>query len=66
MTVYNCSRPADCPVLFGQIRAPVKIVRVRENLLHLFESDASFRVGPQPFTFPPIEVKSHEYNSYTI
>jgi hypothetical protein len=48
MTVYNCSlaRPADCPVLFGQIRALVKTVRVRENLLHLFESDASFRVGP--------------------
>jgi hypothetical protein len=38
--------PADCPVLFGQIRALVKIVRVRENLLHFFESDASFRVGP--------------------
>jgi hypothetical protein len=39
-------RPADCAVLFGQIRALVKIVLMRENLLHLFESDASFRVGP--------------------
>jgi len=36
--------PADCPVLLGQIRALVKIVRVRENLLRLFESGASFRV----------------------
>ena len=36
----------DCPVLFGQIRALVKMVRVRENLLHLFEPDAPFRVGP--------------------
>ena len=35
----------DCPVLFGQIRALVRIVRVRENLLHFFESDPSFRVG---------------------
>src|ERR1700730_1878422 len=36
--------PADRPVLFGQIRALVKVVWVREDLLRLFESDASFRV----------------------
>src|ERR1700730_4467980 len=36
--------PADRPVLFGQVRALVKIVRVREHLLRFFESDASFRV----------------------
>src|SRR5450631_851407 len=36
--------PANCPALLGKIRALVKIVRMRENLLHLFESDTSFRV----------------------
>jgi hypothetical protein len=32
--------PADCPVLFRQIRTLVKVVRVRENFPHLFESHA--------------------------
>jgi hypothetical protein len=31
----------------------------------LFEPDASFRVGSQTRTLVLIEVKSHEYNSYT-
>src|SRR5258706_9231332 len=38
------SHPADRPVLLGTIRALVKVVRVRKNLLHLFESDTSFRI----------------------
>src|ERR1700677_4878062 len=38
--------PTDCPILLGQMRALVKIVWVRENLLRLFESDTSFRVCP--------------------
>src|SRR5271157_2184772 len=42
--VQLLSHPADRPVLLGPIRALVKVVWVRENLLHLFEPDTSFRV----------------------
>src|ERR1017187_5909975 len=42
--VQLLSHPADRPVLFGKIRALVEVVWVREDLLHLFESDAPFRV----------------------
>src|ERR1700737_2806146 len=36
--------PADRPVLFAKIRALIKVVWVRKDLLRLFESDTSFRV----------------------
>src|ERR1700692_631581 len=57
--------PADRSVLLGTIQALVKVVRMRENLLSLFEPDASFRFVSQTRTLALIEVKSHEYNSYT-
>jgi hypothetical protein len=43
--VQLLTHPADRSVLFEQVRALVKIVWVRENLLDLFESDTSFRIG---------------------
>src|SRR5580704_17145261 len=42
--VQLLSHPTNRSVLFGQIRALVNVIWVRENLLHLFESDASLRV----------------------
>ena len=39
---------------------------MRENLLRLFESDAPFRVCSLAPALTRIEVKTHEYNSYTI
>src|ERR1700730_3962834 len=42
--VQMLSCPADRSVLFGQIRARVNVIWVRENLLDLFESDHPLRV----------------------
>ena len=44
--VQVLSYPTDRAVLFGQIRALIEIVWVREDLLHLFKSDPSFWVCP--------------------
>jgi len=46
--VQLLSHPADRSVPLGAIRALVKVVWVRENLLHLFEPDTSFRVLSRP------------------
>jgi hypothetical protein len=43
-SVQPLSHPADRSVLLGTIQSLVEIVRMRENLLYLFEPDASFRV----------------------
>ena len=63
--VQLLSHPTDCTVLFGQVRALVKLVGVRENLLRFFESDASLRICTERAALSLIEVNPHEYNSYT-
>jgi hypothetical protein len=42
--VQVLSYPTDRPVLLGPIRALVKAIWVRKDLLRLLEPDASFRV----------------------
>src|ERR1700722_3257882 len=63
--VQPLAHPPDGPILLRPIRAAIEVVGVRKNLFYLFESDASLRVRPQPLALALIELKSHEYNSYT-
>jgi len=46
--VQVLSHPTDRPVLFGPIRALVKVIWLRKDFLRLSEPDASFCIGRYP------------------
>jgi hypothetical protein len=53
--VKSGCHPSNCALLLWNIQALVEIKRMRENFLHLFESDATLWVGPQLFTFADVK-----------
>src|ERR1700691_1910103 len=51
--------PTDSAALLGQIGALVQIVRMREHFLRFLESDAAFRIRPEPGAFALVKLESH-------
>jgi hypothetical protein len=58
--VKTIAHPADGALLNWQIKAFIAVVGMKENLLCLFEADATLRFSPKAPAFPYIEMKSHD------
>ena len=58
--VQAFSHPANRAVLLRNVRTPVGIVGMKENLLHFLEADPAPRIPPEALALPLIEVESHE------
>src|ERR1035441_413811 len=54
----DCVKPASDPpndtVLFRHVRTLIEVIRMRKDLLHLFEADSAPGIRPQPLAFPQI------------
>ena len=51
--------PTDGTVLMREIRALVQVVRMKENLLRLLETDTAFGIPAEAPALPRVEVESH-------
>jgi hypothetical protein len=58
--VEAATHTSNSTVLFPRIRASVKVIGMRENLLRLFKSDFSLGVRLQPSTLAPAESKTRD------
>jgi hypothetical protein len=51
--------PADGAVLNRKVRAPIGLVRMKENFLRLLEADSAPWIPPKSRALPLIEVETH-------
>src|SRR5579863_9549287 len=58
--VQAIAYPADGAMLHGKIRPLVGVVRTKENLLYLLETDSTSWIAAKAAAFSLIEVESHE------
>src|ERR1017187_54324 len=63
--VEPVSNPPNGTVLFRHVRTLIEVIRMRKDLLHLFQADSAPGIRPQPPAFPLLNMQSHRYNSYT-
>jgi hypothetical protein len=57
--IQTLSHPTDSAILFRQVRALVKIIRMSEYFPRFFEADSSLRIQPQSPALSFVEVKPH-------
>jgi hypothetical protein len=54
------ANPSDGAVLKREIRALVRIVRMKKNFLRFVEADSAPWIPPKTLALPLIEVESHD------